>query len=90
MQKRRTRIPTRWMFLLLSLCGSWASGIYLGKMAVQRASTTLLIPVITLGRLSLLMAWGRFPPAEFLRAGSADIAASPGEAHSAFRSTDAP
>jgi hypothetical protein len=58
MEKSRARIPPRWMFLLLSVGGAWASGIYLGKITIEGASTGLLIHTISFGVMSLIMAWG--------------------------------
>ncbi|HEY45161.1 MAG TPA: hypothetical protein G4O14_00105 [Anaerolineae bacterium] len=58
MEKSRSRIPPRWMFLLLSVGGAWASGIYLGKITVEGALTGLLIPMISFGVMGLIMAWG--------------------------------
>lgn len=58
MEKNRTRVPPRWMFLLLSIGGAWASGIYLGKVTIEGVSGTFLTPMIGFGVMSLLMAWG--------------------------------
>ncbi len=58
MEKSRVRIPPRWMFLFLSVGGGWASGIYLGKISIEGASTGLLIPMISFGVMSMIMAWG--------------------------------
>ena len=58
MEKNRGRIPPRWMFLLLSVGGAWASGIYLGKITIEGASTGLLVPMIGFGVVGLVMAWG--------------------------------
>jgi len=58
MEKGRIRIPPRWMFLLLTIGGAWASGVYLGKITIEGASTGLLIPMISFGVMSLIMAWG--------------------------------
>ncbi len=58
MEKNRDRIPHRWMFLLLSVGGAWASGIYLGKITIEGASTGLLVPMIGFGVVGLAMAWG--------------------------------
>ncbi|MFA9404212.1 MAG: hypothetical protein ACERKX_00170 [Anaerolineales bacterium] len=46
MEKSRVRTPPRWMFLLLSIGGAWASGIYPGKIMIEGASTGLLVPMI--------------------------------------------
>lgn len=58
MEKSRTRVPPRWMFLFLSVGGGWASGIYLGKITIEGASTGLLIPMISFGVMGMIMAWG--------------------------------
>jgi hypothetical protein len=58
MEKSRVKVPPRWMFLLLSIGGSWASGIYLGKISIEGASTGHLIPMISFGILGLIMAFG--------------------------------
>jgi hypothetical protein len=58
MEKSRNRIPPRWMFLLLSVGGAWATGIYLGKITVEGALTGLLIPTICFSVIGLIMAWG--------------------------------
>jgi hypothetical protein len=44
--------------LFLSVGGAWASGIYLGKITIEGASTGLLIPTIGFGVMGLIMAWG--------------------------------
>jgi len=48
------------MFLLLSVGGAWASGVYLGKITIEGASTGLLIPMISFGVMGLIMAWGAY------------------------------
>lgn len=58
MEKSRNRIPPRWMFLLLSIGGAWASGVYLGKITVEGALTGLLIPMVSFGAMGLIMVWG--------------------------------
>jgi len=58
MEKSRIRIPPRWMFLLLSVGGAWASGIYLGKLTLEGSSSALLVRIIGFGVLGLIMAWG--------------------------------
>jgi len=60
MEKSRARIPPRWIFLLPSVGGTWASGIYLGKITIEGASTGLLIPMISFGVMSLIMVWGAY------------------------------
>lgn len=58
METSTTRAFPRWAFLILSIGGAWASGIYLGKMTIEGSSTGSLIPAISFGVMSLLMAWG--------------------------------
>jgi len=58
MEKSRVRTPPRWMYLLLSIGGAWASGIYLGKASIEGLSGASWVPIIGFGVLSLLMAWG--------------------------------
>ena len=58
MEKSSVKVPPRWMFLLLSIGGAWASGIYLGKISIEGASTGHLIPMICFGVLSAITVWG--------------------------------
>ncbi|NIM95008.1 MAG: hypothetical protein GTO18_15010 [Anaerolineales bacterium] len=58
MEKSRIQVPPRWMLLLLSIGGAWASGIYLGKITIEGASTSLLVPMICFGAMALIMGWG--------------------------------
>lgn len=58
METSNTRTFPRWAFLILSIGGAWASGIYLGKMTIEGASSGLLIPMISFGVMGLIMAWG--------------------------------
>ena len=58
MKKTQVRTLPRWVFTLLAIGGAWASGIYLGKITIEGASTGLLIPVIGFGLMGFLMAWG--------------------------------
>ena len=58
MQNNQSRNLPRWMFLTLCIGGSWASGIYVGKITIEGVSSATLIPMIGFGVLSLLMAWG--------------------------------
>jgi hypothetical protein len=58
MEKSRVQTFPRWAFMLLSIGGAWASGIYLGKISIAGASTGLLVPVIGFGLMGFLMAWG--------------------------------
>jgi hypothetical protein len=46
------------MFVLLSIGGAWSSGIYLGKITIEGASTASLAATIGFGALALVMAWG--------------------------------
>ena len=58
MKKTQVRTLPRWVFTLLAIGGAWASGIYLGKITIEGASTGLLILVIGFGLMGFLMAWG--------------------------------
>lgn len=58
MEKTRAKTLPRWIFTLLAIGGAWASGIYLGKITIEGASTGLLILAIGFGLMSFLMAWG--------------------------------
>ena len=58
MERKRAKAVPRWIFILLSIGGAWASGIYLGKITIEGASTGLLVPVIGFGLMGFLMAWG--------------------------------
>ena len=58
MEKSRAKSFPRWAFLLLSIGGFWASGIYLGKISIEGASTGYLIPMICFGVLGVIMVWG--------------------------------
>lgn len=58
MEKSRVRSLPRWTFLLLCIGGSWASGIYLGKITIEGATTEFLIPMICFGIMGLIMAFG--------------------------------
>jgi hypothetical protein len=58
MERNHAKALPRWIFTLLSISGAWASGIYLGKITIEGATTSLLIPVIGFAVLGLIMAWG--------------------------------
>jgi hypothetical protein len=58
MERNRAKALPRWIFTLLSIGGAWASGIYLGKITIEGASTRFLVPVIGFGLMGFLMAWG--------------------------------
>lgn len=60
MENHRSGTLPHWMFLLLSLGGAWASGIYLGKMTIVGASTGLLIPTLAFAAMALIMGWGAY------------------------------
>lgn len=60
MENDGSRTLPRWMFLLIAIGGAWASGIYLGKMTVEGASTAFLIPALAFGAMALIMAWGAY------------------------------
>ncbi len=54
----RARPLPRWVFVILSIGGGWASGIYLGQLSVEGVSGATLALTIGFGVMSLLMAWG--------------------------------
>ena len=58
MEKSSVKVPPRWMFLLLSIGGAWASGVYLGKISLEGSSAGLLVPMIGFGVMGLIMALG--------------------------------
>jgi hypothetical protein len=58
MRRSRIQKPPRWMFLLLSIGGSWASGIYLGKVTIEGPLTDHLLPMISFAILGLIMVFG--------------------------------
>jgi hypothetical protein len=58
MENSRAKSLPRWMSLLLSIGGAWASGIYLGKISIEGASTGNLIPMICFGVLGAIIVWG--------------------------------
>ena len=58
MEESRLRKFPRWGFVLLSIAGSCASGIYLGQMSIEGASVSDLARVVVFGGFSLLMAYG--------------------------------
>jgi hypothetical protein len=58
MEEDRIRKFPRWGFVLLSIAGSWVSGIFLGQVSIEGASVNNLVRVIAFGAFSLLMACG--------------------------------
>jgi hypothetical protein len=58
MEKSQAKVLPRWIFTLLAIGGAWASGVYLGKITIEGASTEFLIPVVAFGLMALLMTWG--------------------------------
>lgn len=58
MEDGRVRKFPQWGFVLLSIAGSWASGIYLGRVSIEGASVSDLLRVVAFGAFSLLMACG--------------------------------
>jgi hypothetical protein len=58
MEKSQVKALPRWIFTLLAIGGAWASGVYLGKITIEGASSGLLIPVVGFGLMAVLMAWG--------------------------------
>ena len=64
MEEGRARKFPRWGFVLLSIAGSWASGIYLGQVSVEGATVNDLVRVVAFGLFSLLMAYGAIAKVE--------------------------
>ena len=58
MMKNRVRTAPRWLFVLLAIGTSYASGIYMGILSAEGTSNAVLIRVIGFGVLGLIMAWG--------------------------------
>jgi hypothetical protein len=58
MGNRRTRFPPRWFFAILSAGGFLASGIYLGMIRAEDASTGNVVRATVYGLLGILMMWG--------------------------------
>lgn len=58
MENSRVKVLPRRMFLLLSIGGAWASGIYLGKVTIEGSLTGNLVPMISFGLLGLIMVFG--------------------------------
>ncbi|HEY48360.1 MAG: hypothetical protein AMJ88_12730 [Anaerolineae bacterium SM23_ 63] len=64
MEENRVRKFPRWGFVLLSIAGSWASGIFLGQVSIEGVSINDLVRVIAFGAFSLLMACGAIAKVE--------------------------
>ena len=58
MKENQVQSLPRWVFVLLSVGTSWASGLYLGRLMVEGTSTAYLIRIIGFGAVGLVMAWG--------------------------------
>jgi hypothetical protein len=50
--------PPRWIFILLTVGGLVASGIFVGIMRVEGATTGNVVRVIGYGVFGLVMLWG--------------------------------
>ncbi len=58
MANRIARIPPRWFFAILAAGGFLASGIYLGMIRAEDATTGHIVRGTAYGLLGLLMMWG--------------------------------
>ena len=58
MKENQVQSLPRWVFVLLAVGTSWASGLYLGMLMVEGTSTAYLIRIIGFGVIALVMAWG--------------------------------
>ena len=58
MKENQVQSLPRWVFVLLSVGTSWASGLYLGMLRVEGTSTAYLIRIIGFGVIALVMTWG--------------------------------
>ena len=58
MKENQVQSLPRWVFVLLSVGTSWASGLYLGMLMVEGTSTAYLIRIIGFGVIALVMTWG--------------------------------
>jgi len=58
MTKRGVRPPLRWLFTILTVGALLASGIYLGMIRIEGASTGHIVRAVGYGAFGLLMLWG--------------------------------
>ena len=58
MDKRVVRQPPRWLFTILTVGALLASGIYIGMIHVEGASTGHIVRAAGYGVFGLLMLWG--------------------------------
>lgn len=57
MNKKNRRFP-RWLFALIAVGGLLASGLFLGILSVEGATTTRILQSVGFGCLGLIMLWG--------------------------------
>jgi hypothetical protein len=55
--QKRGSFP-KWLFAIIAIGGLVASGIFIGIMSVEGASTLRLVQAVAYGLLGLLMFWG--------------------------------
>ncbi len=58
MAKQGRRTLPRWLFAILTVGGLLASGIYLGIIRIDGASTGVVLRAVGYGIFGLLMLWG--------------------------------
>ena len=58
MVKHRVRPPPRWLFTILAVGGLVASGIHLGMIRCEGASTGHVLRSLGYGVFGILMLWG--------------------------------
>jgi len=56
----RTKLPYRWVFLILAICGLLAFAIYIGKINVMGTSSWDVIRAVGYGVFGILMILGAF------------------------------
>ena len=57
MANRGARLPPRWFFAILAAGGFLASGIYLGMIRAEDATTGNMVRATLYGLLGILMMW---------------------------------
>jgi hypothetical protein len=58
MNDKDIRYPPPWVFGLIAVGATWASGVFMGKMTLAGPSGDLLVRAVGYGMLALMMAWG--------------------------------
>ncbi len=58
MARNEIRYPSPWLFGLIAVGATWASGVYMGKLTMVGPTIDLLVRVLGFGVLGLVMAWG--------------------------------